>query len=584
MAFEFTENVKLTLPDIEKPMAPFRESFDHRQSNKLIIEVAAIHAGLTSNFNMYTAEALEQSTGSWVAPFPKPVIINHDEFEKPLGRVMAARMDQEEDGTRFVRLQVGITDPEAIEMIQDQRYLTGSIGGNAKEAKCSICNVDWAAAEMRDGLPCRHQKGKVYEGKVMYFELGNLSFREYSFVNTPADENSGIRSVKKANADTTADNESEDTWTHSVKMFAMDMDSPSIVEMSESNDSTNILESMTKKEAHQTYMNLKGTFLSVSAYDYKENDDEIGKNGFSDDTIINSFGNENSNTSSSQFDENSKESNMGNKAEENSLQEEEDIILVAENLSSALANATSDENSAETTASDESSENSDSETDPEEVVNEADDADENTDTPLVASDSDSDSEKDGEEEDEEGNEPASGEADEASETENGSDEGAEDANSDEEDEEEAIEEDPTRESDESSVTAELEAQIETLKTENVKLRKALHNMFVERVVDAKIARGLGAADERAALIEEHSQRTASSLADTLRDLEKQAVNFVSESGANLFIQPKSVISGAEDNVETANVEPKKVITKEQAASEVFHALLNGSSTQYSLAK
>jgi len=61
-------------------------------------------------------------------------------------------------------------------------------------------------------------------------------------------------------------------------------------------------------------------------------------------------------------------------------------------------------------------------------------------------------------------------------------------------------------------------KIQALEEENNKLRSALHRTLVERVVDAKIAIGIENYDAREALVADHIKRTASSLADSLRDL------------------------------------------------------------------
>jgi hypothetical protein len=83
---------------------------------------------MTANYNNYSAIELEKALQSWVEPYPKPIILNHDLNTEPIGRVMAAKMDQEQDGNKFVRLQIAITDPVAAQKIMDKRYLTGSVG------------------------------------------------------------------------------------------------------------------------------------------------------------------------------------------------------------------------------------------------------------------------------------------------------------------------------------------------------------------------------------------------------------------------------------------------------------------------
>jgi hypothetical protein len=63
-------------------------------------------------------------------------------------------------------------------------------------------------------------------------------------------------------------------------------------------------------------------------------------------------------------------------------------------------------------------------------------------------------------------------------------------------------------------------KLHLLEEENQKLRSALHRTLVERVVDAKIAAGVESHEVREELIEGHTSRSASSLADSLRDLAK----------------------------------------------------------------
>src|SRR5689334_16559726 len=119
---EFHETLTLTIPKVNRRIMEFSEA---RTSGKrgLVVEVAAIHAGLTANYNHYSDAELQRSLDSWVSPYPKPIILNHDiQNSEPVGRVMAAKMDHEEDGSSFVRLQVAVTDPAAIEKILDQRY------------------------------------------------------------------------------------------------------------------------------------------------------------------------------------------------------------------------------------------------------------------------------------------------------------------------------------------------------------------------------------------------------------------------------------------------------------------------------
>lgn len=528
MSFEFTETVTLYMPTIERDIKNLKEAAGDGSEKKLIAELAAIHEGLTANYNNYRATELEASLATWVQPYPKPIITNHDQYSESLGRVMAARMDKEADGTPYIRLQVAINGTDNVERCLDERFLTGSVGGKAESAKCSICNVDWAQAEGYK-LPCKHERGKIYNGKLAYMELSGLSWKEYSFVNVPADAKSGFR---KAMADaTTGEGDVEDSWVRAVSFYALDMNKESIMEFSESQKPHEVLTEMKKKDAHVTYLNVKGTFLSVSAYELEQNN----INNTEEKSTFNK-------THTTIDDELRQETQAQKAAEENddmsqkSQEDKEDILSVTEQLSADLASKGNDEASAtegdekestdetvetetaegeekeETAATEESSETSDTKTDTEaEVTSEENKEEEGSDT--TSKEEQLASEKDIESADELANKEG--------ETETKSEESTE-----------------TEES-----TDDSKAQIESLLEENAKLKKSLHFMLAERVVDAKITLGILESSARAAELQEHTQRTASSLADAIRDLEKMPVPTSTRS--TITLGEKALASGTD---------------------------------------
>lgn len=304
---EFTENLTIELPSSNR-LVEFAEAATG--SHRLIVEVAAIHEGLTGNFNFYSARELEHALESWTTPYPKPIILNHDINSDPMGRVMSAAMDIESDGSHFVRLQIAVTSPEAISRLMDQRYLTGSVGGKSEEALCSICGKDWAEATMYN-LPCRHERGKTYKGKLAYLERKQLSFHEYSFVNAPADKRSSVRSISVEDG---VANES-DEWLTTARIFDLNLNKPEIFEFTES-ENRDVLGALRKKEAAPLYHQLKGAFLSVLA-----------------------------------IEEDEKESQVSNEITEN----EDDVLAVVEQLSDDLANEgdTADAEEAEVTVDEE---------------------------------------------------------------------------------------------------------------------------------------------------------------------------------------------------------------------------------------
>ena len=270
--------------------------------------------GLTANYNNYSAAELEKALQSWVEPYPKPIILNHDLNSEPLGRVIAARMDTEEDGSPYVRLQLAITDPVAAQKIADKRYLTGSVGGRAGKAVCSITGED-LASEDASGRPrtAKYKRGQVYKGKLSYIDMQDISFKEYSFVNQPADQRSGVRNPKsKEGSAPIADSEN---WVAKSSAFVLHMDNEDIISVEE-NES--IFKNMKKKESRPVYLHLKGAFLTALALQESENG--------------------NNNESSLLSVEDSVTNNSEETHKMDDVKENEDILAVAEELSEDLSN------------------------------------------------------------------------------------------------------------------------------------------------------------------------------------------------------------------------------------------------------
>lgn len=549
MSFDFVENFTLQLPDLSEFEAAFSESFDSKHG--LIVEIAAIHEGLTSNYNNYSAAELEKALQSWVEPYPKPIILNHDLNTEPIGRVMAAKMDTEADGSAYVRLQVAITDPVAAQKVLDKRYLTGSVGGRAGKALCSISGED-LATEDESGRPkaVRYKKGKVYKGKLAYIDMQDISFKEYSFVNQPADSKSGVRSTASPANGTNIAN--SDGWVAKSSAFVLNMESEDIIDI-ENNRS--ILKEMKKKESRPLYLQLKGAFLTALAVHESENDINNSESLLSDEDseYINS-------------EENPSMKNEGVK--------EEDILAVATGLSEDLSNiaaaAKADEAEAEDMAEDvEGTETPEADADlvsdeaEEPAEDSADEAKDPEDDAEVAPAEESSLEVDNSEVQD------NVDSEESAEEEDGSPEEGDDT------QEEAVQEDLSSTSEEhEQVIEQLNAKVSLLEEENTKLKKALHMTLVERVVDTKIGLGFESLDDREKLISEHETRTASSLADSLRDLAKAPA----AKGKSFFMPEVSSESEvmAEENVVTLGEETHvEEASPVQTAEQLFVDALMG---------
>jgi hypothetical protein len=543
MSFDFVENFTLQLPDLSESNLSFSESFNSKHG--LIVEIAAIHEGLTSNYNHYSAEELEKALQSWVEPYPKPIILNHDLNTEPIGRVMAARMERESEGTSYVRLQVAITDPVAAQKVLDKRYLTGSVGGRAEQAICSITCED-LAVEDESGRPraLKYKRGRVYKGKLAYVDMKNISFKEYSFVNQPADSKSGVRSTLDPKG---ADVANSDTWVAKSSAFVLNMESEDIVN---AENNASILEGMKKKESKPLYLSLKGAFLTALAVHESEND----------------INNSESLLSGEDFEHRNPEENP---SMENDGLKDEDILAVAtglsEDLSHIAAAATAEEATEEAESKDVEGATEEQATEAEETAEEAvEEAEETSDEVSENTSDDSSSETEESEVQDSVDSDDTAKEEEVSPEEG--DETQEEAGQDElssntEELEQAIEQ--------------LEAKVSLLEEENIKLKKALHMTLVERVVDTKIGLGYESLDDREKLIAEHEGRTASSLADTLRDLAKTPAAKTAGTAGMPEVSAESEVL-AEENVVTVGEESvKETVSPDQSFEQLLVDALMG---------
>lgn len=157
-------------------------------------KIEAIHTGRTKNFVHYTSDklrgdaSLKSGVYSWVDPYAKPVIYNHDVYTEATGRILrAAYADYTQAGRPGIIVVPKITDPKAVKAIQDGRLLTVSIGATTDAAICSICGTDIA----NEGF-CGHMKGEEYDGQTAEWVAGNIWFDELSWVNVPADSDAMV--------------------------------------------------------------------------------------------------------------------------------------------------------------------------------------------------------------------------------------------------------------------------------------------------------------------------------------------------------------------------------------------------------
>jgi starvation-inducible DNA-binding protein len=570
---------------------------------------------------------------------------------------MAAKMDKEEDGSPFVRLQIAITDPVAAQKVLDKRYLTGSVGGRAGKAICSISGEDLASESTGRPVAPKYKRGQVYKGKLSYIDMQDISFKEYSFVNQPADGKSSVRSTSViSNKDGKPNSEG---WVAKSTAFVLHMNEEDIYSLEEHES---VLKNMKKKESKPLYLQLKGSFLSAMAIQESENYNKTN------DSLLST-----ENDDQDSYQENF---NMKDKVEQ------DDVLAAVEGLSqdlSAIASSAVEESDKieESDASaaaavqkvvnemvvlgmaaqrahwnvmgenfeqyhalfgaiytdvfesldsvaeeirkmgvfvdnltnmvmNSSFKDDSSATDPESLIESLLEknmalnasileaftiANENnaqgTADVLAARDGmhkkwswqlkASISEEAGEPADESwkifpGSEVS--ESDEEPETlpeENPSDDVEVDSDDAEKKEEDTKAEESEAELTDEKVVSEQNAddtnkKLQSLEDENQKLKSALHRTLVERVVDAKISAGLESADERETLIEEHANRSATSLADSLRDIAKLPMAKSSRTSSPEIDFEINAVEG-ENNVVTIDQEEEEVVEQKEFSTE-----------------
>lgn len=198
------------------------------------------HSAKVINARIYTPKAHLTSIESWTSPFAKPVLLNHDMHAEPLGRIQQVTwrsiedkaigffkslkdfqnfvkaVDTNDPKTIYKAFKVNglltnrkfpglgvltgdarITDPVAIEKFIDGRYLTVSAGQDTDALVCGVCGSDWVTGDI-----CEHERGEITkDGDIGVFITGNLSARELSVVNSPADSEGFVNYMEMSDSE-----------------------------------------------------------------------------------------------------------------------------------------------------------------------------------------------------------------------------------------------------------------------------------------------------------------------------------------------------------------------------------------------
>ena len=145
---------------------------------KIDVKIKSTHIDfINDNYLLYTENAVQKGAKSWVEPYKKPVLRNHDKSIDPLGRVIDYKIvttTAKNEPPKYLELTCTINDEGAIEKILDGRYFTVSVGSRSSRIKCSECGQ----IINEDGL-CEHKRGTYNkDGKPVHWRIESIDYIE----------------------------------------------------------------------------------------------------------------------------------------------------------------------------------------------------------------------------------------------------------------------------------------------------------------------------------------------------------------------------------------------------------------------
>ena len=307
----FTDYVKGAIV-ATKHVDRFGEGEDPAMVSSLLVKIAATHSALkTGNKGFYLPERMRDGASSFLVPYKKPVLTHHDDFNDPIGRVQSARyvdqshlypvndiwlnklaagslkdkdlqkavqytlktwQNQEEyQGLGYLELIAEITDPDAIQKILDNRYLTVSTAHSSDAAFCGICMQNWVA----DGW-CEHEPGNMYEDEECVLIPGKHLYSEVSYVNKPADRHATNVAIVEGQPHMTMDADFEPRIVD-VKLFCkgpaciFDMANEAEISLKDAEGPLEeVIDSMSEKTKEQEVLDLLKVTLEDTSKDLPE--------------------------------------------------------------------------------------------------------------------------------------------------------------------------------------------------------------------------------------------------------------------------------------------------------------------------
>lgn len=248
----------------------------------LDVETEATHSGKNHNYCIYYEDSMEKDAESFINPFNKPMLKNHNSYSEPLGRIKQSWFGPSKltDERSAIHLKTRVTDQDAIPKFLDGRYGTVSIGGSMGTVTCNICGK----TILKDNKFkfCGHWRGETYKDQVCYWGARDIEYHEVSTVNSPADDFAQVVKV------TVITDEDKDKNDDNNKEGDGDMGGTNSQSSQSSNDQRNKLVAMIdellgKSTAQATDANTS-TDSATQAQDSNTNAEPTANDNNTDDT------------------------------------------------------------------------------------------------------------------------------------------------------------------------------------------------------------------------------------------------------------------------------------------------------------
>lgn len=167
----------------------------------LLVDIEATHSGKNHNFAIYYEDSMEKDAESFLNPFNKPMLMNHDEYCEPIGRIIQSYAGPSDftDERSAIIVKAKVTDSTKYEKFLDGRYRTVSIGGSMGTVTCSICGK--TILKNNKFKFCGHWRGETYKDEVCYWGARDIEYNELSVVNNPADDFAQIKKITVLSSD-----------------------------------------------------------------------------------------------------------------------------------------------------------------------------------------------------------------------------------------------------------------------------------------------------------------------------------------------------------------------------------------------